>query len=260
MRRRAAASASAGADAMRVAGFHAVTSRLRQHATSIRELYVEARRDDGRMRDLIAAAERAGIEVRRVEAARLDRLCPNRRHQGVVAIADPRPPAVGFDALLDAIDGPPLLLLLDGVTDPRNLGACLRVADGAGAHGVIAPKDHACPLNEAAIQTASGAAESVPYVMVTNLARTIDALQERGIAVLGTADGAERTLYEADVPAAVAWVLGAEGVGLRRLTRERCDALVSIPMRGEVESLNVSVAAGIVLYETVRRTRLTTST
>ncbi|MFN8841490.1 MAG: 23S rRNA (guanosine(2251)-2'-O)-methyltransferase RlmB, partial [Burkholderiales bacterium] len=203
-----------------------------------------------------AVAPPAGAAARRGAAARPARLCPTRRHQGVVAIAESRPPAVGFEALLDAIEGPPLLLLLDGVTDPRNLGACLRVADGAGAHGVIAPKDHACPLNEAAIQTASGAADSVPYVMVTNLARTIDALQERGITVLGTADGAERTLYEAEVPASVAWVLGAEGVGLRRLTKERCDALVSIPMRGEVASLNVSVAAGIVLYETVRRTRL----
>ena len=241
---------------MLVFGFHAVTSRLRREATSITELYVDAKREDGRMRELLAVAAQAGVEARRVDAARLDRLCPNRRHQGVVAIAESRPPAVGFDALLDAIEGPPLLLLLDGVTDPRNLGACLRVADGAGAHGVIAPKDHACPLNEAAIQTASGAAESVPYVMVTNLARTIDDLQERGITVLGTADGAERTLYEAEVPASVAWVLGAEGVGLRRLSKERCDALVSIPMRGEVASLNVSVAAGIVLYETVRRTRL----
>jgi 23S rRNA (guanosine2251-2'-O)-methyltransferase len=239
-----------------VFGFHSVGSRLRRQAGSIRELYVDARRDDGRMRDLLALAAQTGVEPRRVESARLDRLCPNRRHQGVVAIAEARPPAVGFDALLDAIEGPPLLLLLDGVTDPRNLGACLRVADGAGAHGVIAPKDHACPLNEAAIQTASGAAESVPYVMVTNLARTIDALQERRVTVLGAADGAERSLYEAEVPTSVAWVLGAEGVGLRRLTRERCDALVSIPMRGAVESLNVSVAAGIVLYETLRRTRL----
>jgi 23S rRNA (guanosine2251-2'-O)-methyltransferase len=241
---------------MLVFGFHAVTSRLRRQAASITELYVDAKREDGRMRELLAVAAQAGVAAAPRDAPRLDRLCPNRRHQGVVAIAESRPPAVGFDELLDAIDGPPLLLLLDGVTDPRNLGACLRVADGAGAHGVSAPKDHACPLNEAAIQTASGAAESVPYVMVTNLARTIDALQERGITVIGTADGAERTLYEAEVPASVAWVLGAEGVGLRRLTKERCDALVSIPMRGEVASLNVSVAAGIVLYETVRRTRL----
>jgi 23S rRNA (guanosine2251-2'-O)-methyltransferase len=241
---------------MLVFGFHSVTSRLRRQAASVKELYVDSRREDGRMRELLSVASQAGVEVRRVDGARLDKLCPNRRHQGVVAIAEAQPLRVGFDELLDAVEGPPLLLLLDGVTDPRNLGACLRVADGAGAHAVIAPKDHACPLNEAAIQTASGAAESVPYIMVTNLARTIDELQERRITVIGTADGADATLYEVDVPAAIAWVLGAEGVGLRRLTRERCDTLVSIPMAGQVASLNVSVAAGIVLYETVRRTRL----
>jgi 23S rRNA (guanosine2251-2'-O)-methyltransferase len=240
---------------MMVFGFHAVTARLRQGAGSVGELYVDARRDDGRVRDLLALAARLGIEARRVEAARLDRMVPSRRHQGVVAVVEARPPSLGLEALLDAIEGPPLLLLLDGVTDPRNLGACLRVADGAGVHGVIAPKDHACPLNETAIQTSSGAADSVPYVMVTNLARTIDTLQERGITVIGTADGAPETLYQAQIPPAVAWVLGAEGVGLRRLTRERCDMLVSIPMAGQVPSLNVSVAAGIVLYETVRRTR-----
>ena len=241
---------------MLVFGFHSVTSRLRSQAASVKELYVDARRDDGRMRELLSAAAQAGVEARRVDGARLDKLCPNRRHQGVVAIAEAQPLRVGFDELLDAIEGPPLLLLLDGVTDPRNLGACLRVADGAGAHAVIAPKDHACPLNEAAIQTASGAAESVPYIMVTNLARTIDELQERRITVIGTADGTEATLYDIEVPASVAWVLGAEGVGLRRLTRERCDTLVSIPMAGQVSSQNVSVAAGVVLYETVRRTRL----
>ena len=241
---------------MLVFGFHSVTSRLRSQAASVKELYVDARRDDGRMRELLSAAAQAGVEARRVDGARLDKLCPNRRHQGVVAIAEAQPLRVGFDELLDAIEGPPLLLLLDGVTDPRNLGACLRVADGAGAHAVIAPKDHACPLNEAAIQTASGAAESVPYIMVTNLARTIDELQERRITVIGTADGTEATLYDIEVPVSVAWVLGAEGVGLRRLTRERCDTLVSIPMAGQVSSLNVSVAAGVVLYETVRRTRL----
>jgi 23S rRNA (guanosine2251-2'-O)-methyltransferase len=239
-----------------VFGFHSVTSRLRSQAASVKELYVDARREDGRMRELLSAAAQAGVEARRVDGARLDKLCPNRRHQGVVAIAEAQPLRVGFDELLDAIEGPPLLLLLDGVTDPRNLGACLRVADGAGAHAVIAPKDHACPLNEAAIQTASGAAESVPYIMVTNLARTIDELQERRITVIGTADGTDATLYDIEVPASVAWVLGAEGVGLRRLTRERCDTLVSIPMAGQVSSLNVSVAAGVVLYETVRRTRL----
>jgi 23S rRNA (guanosine2251-2'-O)-methyltransferase len=240
---------------MLIFGFHSVTSRLRQAAGSVRELYVDARRDDGRVRDLLALAAKFGIDSRRVEVSRLDRMCPSRRHQGVVAIVESRPPVMGLEDLLDSIEGPAFLLVLDGVTDPRNLGACLRVADGAGVHAVIAPKDHACPLNETAIQTASGAADSVPYIMVTNLARSIDVLEDRSITVIGTADGAEQSLYEADVPASVAWALGAEGVGLRRLTRERCDRLVSIPMAGQVESLNVSVAAGIVLFETVRRTR-----
>jgi 23S rRNA (guanosine2251-2'-O)-methyltransferase len=175
----------------------------------VRELYVDAKRDDTRMRDLVSLAQAAGVEARRVEATRLDRMCPQRTHQGVVAFVTAQPATLGLDELLDRIEGPPLLLLLDGVTDPRNLGACLRVADGAGVHGVIAPKDHACPLNETAIRTASGAADTVPYVMVTNLARTIDTLEERHITVMGAADEATQTLYQADIPAAVAWVLGA---------------------------------------------------
>lgn len=240
---------------MLVYGFHSVSSRLKRGGEGIRDLYVASGRDDARVRDLLRLADAAGVRAVLVDMARIDRMCPQRRHQGVLMFVEAAPQVTDLDDLLDKVPEP-MLLLLDGVTDPRNLGACLRVADGAGVHAVVAPKDHACPLTEAAIQTASGAAESVPYVMVTNLARTIDALQERAVTVLGTADGAERTLYEAELPAAVAWVLGAEGVGLRRLTRERCDALVSIPMRGEVSSLNVSVAAGIVLYETVRRTRL----
>ena len=240
---------------MLITGFHAVTARLRQAPDAIRELYIATGRDDARVRDLLQAAQRAGVEPRRVDPARLERMCPGTRHQGVVAITEARAPVHTLDSLLDGIQGPPLLLLLDGVTDPRNLGACLRVADGAGVHGVIAPKDHSCPLNETAIQTASGAAESVPYVMVTNLARTIDELQERFITVIGTADEASDPLFGVDLPESIAWVLGAEGSGLRRLTRERCDRLVSIPMAGGVQSLNVSVATGIVLYETVRQTR-----
>ncbi|MFP5406798.1 MAG: 23S rRNA (guanosine(2251)-2'-O)-methyltransferase RlmB, partial [Gammaproteobacteria bacterium] len=158
-----------------------------------------------------------------------------------------------LEDLLDDVSLPATLLLLDGITDPRNLGACLRVADGAGVAAVIAPKDHACLLTDVAVQTASGAAESVPYIMVTNLARTIDAIQERDFRVIGTADEAEQSLYEEALSGSVAWVLGAEGRGLRRLVRERCDTLVRIPMSGEVASLNVSVAAGVVLYETLRQ-------
>lgn len=240
---------------MLITGFHAVTARLKRGAEGISELYVAAGRDDPRLRDLLRLAERTGIRPSQVDLARLDRLAPGRKHQGVVMFAESATPVVDLDELLDRTEQP-LLLLLDGVTDPRNLGACLRVADGAGVHAVIAPKDHACPLTDVAIQTASGAAETVPYLMVTNLARTIEDLQERGIWVVGTADEAKSSLYELQIPASVAWVLGAEGKGLRRLVRERCDALVSIPMAGQVASLNVSVAAGVVLYETVRQTRL----
>jgi 23S rRNA (guanosine2251-2'-O)-methyltransferase len=147
----------------------------------------------------------------------------------------------------------PLLLVLDGVTDPHNLGACLRVADAVGAHAVIAPKDRAAGISAAVSKVASGAAESVPYYMVTNLARTLDELKERNIWIVGADERAEKTIYESELPAAIAWVLGAEGEGMRRLTRERCDLLVRIPMRGSVESLNVSVASGVCLFESRRR-------
>lgn len=240
---------------MLIYGFHAVAARLKRGADGVRDLYVASERDDARLRDLAKLAQAAGVRANLVDMARLDRLCPNRRHQGVVMMADSAPPVVDLDELLDRTEAP-FLLLLDGVTDPRNLGACLRVADGAGVHAVIAPKDHACPLTEVAIQTASGAAESVPYIMITNLAGTIIDLRERGIRVIGTADEAKSTVYDETIPESVAWVLGAEGKGLRRLTRQRCDSLVRIPMAGQIASLNVSVAAGIVLYETVRQTRL----
>jgi 23S rRNA (guanosine2251-2'-O)-methyltransferase len=147
----------------------------------------------------------------------------------------------------------PLLLVLDGVTDPHNLGACLRVANAAGAHAVIAPKDRAAGISPAVSKVASGAAEVTPYVMVTNLARTLAELKERNIWIVGADERAEKSLYQADLPESIAWVLGAEGEGMRRLTRESCDLLVRIPMGGEVESLNVSVSAGVCLFESVRR-------
>jgi 23S rRNA (guanosine2251-2'-O)-methyltransferase len=238
---------------MLIYGFHSVGARLRRDPASVTELYVDAHRDDGRTRDLVALAASAGVVARAVPASRLDTLCPEGRHQGVVAIARSPEAVMDLDALLDGLQVPPLLLLLDGVTDPRNLGACLRVADGAGAHAVIAPKDRACTLTDVAVRTSAGAAESVPYVMVTNLARTIVELQERDIRVIGTADQSEVSLWELDLTPATAWVLGAEGSGLRRLVRDRCDEVVSIPMAGQVESLNVAVASGIVLYESFRR-------
>ena len=240
---------------MLIHGFHAVLARLKRAPDSVDSLYVAGDRADARVRDLLKVAQDAGVKPNLVDMARLDRIAPGRRHQGVVAQVSFAPPAADLDRLLDELREPPFLLLLDGVTDPRNLGACLRVADGAGVHAVIAPKDHACTLTEAAVQTASGAAEHVPYIMVTNLAGTLSDLKERGIWVVGTSDDAPRTLYEESLPRPIAWVLGAEGKGLRRLTRTRCDQLVSIPMAGAVSSLNVSVAAGIVLFESVRQSR-----
>jgi 23S rRNA (guanosine2251-2'-O)-methyltransferase len=240
---------------MQVFGFHAVTARIRRSPDTIVEIFVDATRLDPRMRELRRSAEQSGLKCHAVEPGRIDRMCPGRRHQGVVALVEASVPAHSMQSLLEDCGDEATLLLLDGVTDPRNLGACLRVADGAGVSAVIAPKDHACALTEVAIQTASGAAESVPYIMVTNLSRTIEQLQDHHFQVLGTADESTEDLYGLDLGGRVAWVLGAEGKGLRRLIREHCDQLVSIPMCGGVESLNVSVAAGVVLYETLRQRR-----
>jgi len=240
-------------------GFHAVTARLRHEASSVEEIYVDAARHDQRMRELIRAAEAARVRVIPVDAIRLDTIVGTRRHQGVVARANQLSLARNLDELLDAIEGPPLLLVLDGITDPHNLGACLRVADGAGAHAVIAPKDRAVGLNATAAKVASGAADTVPYITVTNLARTLRELKEREILLIGTTNDAEKGLYDADFSGPAALVMGSEGEGMRRLTRETCDVLVGIPMFGAVESLNVSVASGVCLYE-ARRQRLVPGT
>jgi 23S rRNA (guanosine2251-2'-O)-methyltransferase len=234
-------------------GFHAVTSRLRQKPDTIGEIYVDATRNDGRAKDLRKLAEGVGVRVIPVDAKRLDGMAGGTRHQGVVAQAQPLDMPQFIEDVLEALAEPPLLLILDGVQDPHNLGACLRVADGAGAHAVIAPKDRSVGLTSAAIKVASGAAESVPYIVVTNLARTMRDLKDRGIWLVGTADTATETLYQARLDGPVGLVLGAEGEGLRRLTQETCDLLVSIPMLGSVESLNVSVASGVCLYEARRR-------
>jgi 23S rRNA (guanosine2251-2'-O)-methyltransferase len=190
----------------------------------------------------------------RVPTKRLDGFYGGGRHQGVVARIEIKKTSDSLDEVLEGVENP-LLLVLDGVTDPHNLGACLRVANGAGAHAVLAPKDRAVGVTPTVSKVASGAAESTPYLMVTNLARTLSELKERNIWVVGADERAEKTLYEADLPDSIAWVLGAEGEGMRRLTRESCDLLVRIPMRGEVESLNVSVSAGVCLYESARRRR-----
>ena len=234
-------------------GFHALTVRLKTAPQTIRELHVDTSRRDQRMRQFLARAEAAGVRLIDSDDERLHKLCGTHRHQGVAAKVDAVEQARSLDDLLDSLQGPPLLLVLDGVTDPHNLGACLRVADGAGAHAVIAPKDHAVGINATVAKVASGAAETVPYFMVTNLARTLGELKERDIWITGTSDDAAATLYDADLRRPTALVLGAEGSGMRQLTRKTCDELVSIPMRGAVESLNVSVASGICLYEARRQ-------
>ena len=234
-------------------GFHAVGVRLKTAPASVAEVLVDAARRDPRMRQLVERAQAANVRVLDSDDARLTQLAGTPRHQGVVARVMPLPQTHSLDDLLDAVEGPPLLLVLDGVTDPHNLGACLRVADGAGVHAVIAPKDHAVGLNATVAKVASGAAETVPYLMVTNLARTLNELKERDILIVGTADDAPITLYQADLSGPLALVLGAEGRGLRQLTRKTCDVLVRIPMLGAVESLNVSVAAGVCVYEARRQ-------
>jgi 23S rRNA (guanosine2251-2'-O)-methyltransferase len=236
-------------------GFHAVTVRLKTAPASVIEVHVDAARRDARMRQFVERAKEAGAKLIDSDDQRLIRLAGSPRHQGVVAKVEALAAVHSLDDVLDAVAGPPLVLVLDGVTDPHNLGACLRVADGAGAHAVVAPKDHAVGLNATVAKVASGAAETVPYLMVTNLARTLNELKDRGIQVVGTAEDAEQTLYDIDFTGPVALVLGAEGPGMRALTKKTCDVLVRIPMAGAVESLNVSVAAGVCLFEALRQRR-----
>jgi len=237
-------------------GFHAVTVRLKTAPDSVIEVHVDATRRDARMRTFVERAKEAGAKLVDSDDQRLIRLAGSPRHQGVVAKVNALATVHSLDDVLDAVSGPPLVLVLDGVTDPHNLGACLRVADGAGAHAVVAPKDHAVGLNATVAKVASGAAETVPYLMVTNLARTLNELKERGIQVVGTAEDAGQTLFDIDFTGPVALVLGAEGPGLRALTKKTCDTLVRIPMAGAVESLNVSVAAGVCLFEALRQRRV----
>ncbi|MBP7203982.1 MAG: 23S rRNA (guanosine(2251)-2'-O)-methyltransferase RlmB [Propionivibrio sp.] len=234
-------------------GFHAIIAKLRHHPDAILEIFIDADRHDARARDLMRHAELQKVKIIPVDAKRLEGMAGGMRHQGVVARVSGTSRHVTLDDVLDTLEEPAFLLVLDGIQDPHNLGACLRVADAVGAHAVIAPKDRAVGLTQTAIKVASGAAESVPYITVTNLARTLRELQEREIWVVGTDAEAKEDIYAAQWPEATAWVLGAEGDGMRRLTRETCDQLVTIPMLGSVQSLNVSVASGVCLYEARRR-------
>lgn len=236
-------------------GLHAVQSTLERSPESVLELWVDAKRHDKRMAGILELAESAGITVHLVDKRELDKKVPDGRHQSVVAkAAAPKVYSESeLDALLDRLDATPFLLILDGVTDPHNLGACLRSADAAGVQAVIAPKDRAASLTPIAIKVSSGAAQTVPFVQVTNLARCLRDLKERGIWLVGLDGYAEQTLHEIDLKGPLAIVMGAEGQGLRRLSKEHCDFLVKIPMAGTVESLNVSVATGVCLFEALRQ-------
>ena len=243
-------------------GLHAVSELLRQHPQDVLELLLLQGRDDKRVNEVKSLASAAGVQWQELERRDLDRRLRNLPsgavHQGVIAlvrlggqILDER----ALDALLDGLTGPALLLVLDEVTDPHNLGACLRTADAAGVDAVIVPKDRSAPLNMTARKVACGAAETVPFVAVTNLSRTLESLQKRGIWIAGAAGEASQSLYEIDFRQPIAIVMGSEGKGMRRLTREHCDYLMAIPMAGALSSLNVSVATGLCLFEAVRQRR-----
>jgi 23S rRNA (guanosine2251-2'-O)-methyltransferase len=236
-----------------LSGFHAVTARLRVQPESVQMIYVAAARHDRRARELIERAQAAGVAVHAVDEARLAALSGTAKHQGVVAVVDAVAMPPTLDEVLDGIAEPAFLLILDGVTDPHNLGACLRSADAFGAQAVIVPKDRAVGVNATVAKAASGAADTVAVISVTNLARSLRELKARGVWIIGADAGGRESLFDADLSGPIAWVLGAEGSGLRRLTRELCDRLVHIPLQGTVESLNVSVASGLCLYETRRQ-------
>jgi 23S rRNA (guanosine2251-2'-O)-methyltransferase len=245
-----------------VAGIHAVRTALKHGKSEVAEVWLERRRRDRRLGELAELARRAGVNLRQVDGEELERAVEGVNHQGALAwVRAPAPRGErDLDRILDGLRAPPLLLILDEVQDPHNLGACLRTADAAGVDAVIAPRDKAVGLTPSVCKVASGAAEAVPYVQVTNLARVMDGLKQRGIWLMGTAGDGQQEVYEADLTGSLALVMGSEGRGMRRLTRQRCDVLVRLPMLGRVESLNVSVATGICLYEALRQRRVRRST
>jgi 23S rRNA (guanosine2251-2'-O)-methyltransferase len=236
-------------------GLHAIQAVLEKAPKTVSELWVDAGRHDKRIAQILELASKASVTVHSLAKHELDRMVPDGRHQGVVAKA--MAPKVytenELEDLLESLTDSPFLLILDGVTDPHNLGACLRSADAAGVHAIIAPKDRAASLTPVAIKVSSGAAQTVPFVQVTNLARCLRDLKERGVWLVGLDGQAEESLFDRDLKGPLAFVMGAEGQGLRRLSKEHCDFLVKIPMVGSVESLNVSVATGICLFEALRQ-------
>jgi 23S rRNA (guanosine2251-2'-O)-methyltransferase len=236
-------------------GLHAITALLRQTPERVKQLFLQAGKPEARLKELLTLAHAANIKIQNVSKDMLDQLAENGVHQGIVAhlVTKQKYTEAELPELLDALTEPPFLLVLDGVQDPHNLGACLRSANAAGVHAVIVPKDKAASLTPVVYKAASGAADITPFIPVTNLVRTLNQLKERGIWIYGASDAAKKNIYDADLKGAIAWVLGAEGEGLRRLTRDTCDELFSIPMHGMVSSLNVSVATGVCLFEAVRQ-------
>jgi len=240
-----------------VYGLHAVRAALARSNGQIEGLWVDEGRRDQRLLDLIETAQAAGITVERVPRARLEAASGGAAHQGVVARrrAPPERREADLDGFLDDLAAEPFLLVLDGVQDPHNFGACLRSACAAGVQAVIVPRDHSAPLSPVVHKAASGAAEYVPVFRVANLARALEDLKQRGVWLVGASADASESLYDIDLTGPLALVLGGEGKGLRRLTRERCDRLAGVPVHGPVDSLNVSVAAGVCLYEALRQRR-----
>jgi 23S rRNA (guanosine2251-2'-O)-methyltransferase len=236
-----------------LAGFHAVTARLRNAPRTIESLYYDPNRRDARMRQLLQRAEQAAVRPIAVEPQRLQALAGPTRHQGVVALCARLDNVVSLPQVLDRVADESLLLLLDGITDPRNLGACLRTAEAAAVTAVVLPRDRSASLSSAALKAASGAIESLPVIAVVNLARSMDEIKEAGVRIVGADHQAPHSLYGLDLRGPLAVALGSEGHGLRRLTRERCDELAHIPMAGQIESLNVSVATGVFLFEARRQ-------
>jgi len=238
-------------------GFHAVQARLRVDPDSLKSVYFDPGRRDRRMGDFLKQAEEVLKDrLHAADSERLHKLAGHDRHQGVVALADKMTIARTISEVIEDVEAEkatPLLLVLDGVTDPHNFGACLRVADGAGVDAVIIPKDRSASINATVSKVSSGASEVIPVITVTNLVRSMREMQEAGVWLVGTDDGAEKSIYDLDLTGSIAIVMGAEGEGMRRLTRETCDELVRIPMQGAVESLNVSVASGVCLYEALRQ-------
>lgn len=250
-------------DSLWIYGLHAAHSALENHPERVKEVLLLKGRDDARMTKLLDQVSECGVKYKLASREEFERVLNRQqmksvRHQGVLALTTAAPVLKENDLaeMLDTLDGPPLLLVLDGVTDPHNIGACLRTCDAAGAHGLIVPKDKSASLTATAVKVASGASDTVPFFAVTNLARTLGDLKQRGIWVYGTAGEASSDLYQNQLQGPMALVMGAEGAGLRRLTREVCDELIHIPMAGDVSSLNVSVAAGVCLFEVVRQRRL----